>query len=73
MATNFYMYFIIGFISLFVGFVYCSPMLAGNTWMKENNFTEEDVQGETMVKILDLAYLCGVIISIFFAGFVIHQ
>lgn len=73
MPVNFYMYFITALIPIVVGFVYYSPMVAGNAWMKENNFTKEDVEGGNMVKVLGLAYLCGIFISFFLSGVVIHQ
>lgn len=73
MPVNFYMYFLTALIPLVIGAVYYSPMLAGNAWMKENNFTEEDLQGGNMVKILGLAYLCGIFISFSLTGIVIHQ
>ena len=73
MPTNFYMYFVTALIPLIIGFIYYSPMLVGNAWMKENNFTEEDFKGGNMVKTLGLAYLCGVVISFFMTGIVIHQ
>lgn len=56
MPINFYMYFITALIPLVIGFIYYSPMVFGNAWMKENNFTKEDLEGGNMVKILGLAY-----------------
>jgi len=73
MPTNFYMYFVAALIPIFVGAIYYSPMLVGNAWMKENNFTDEDLEGANMVKILGLAYICGILISFFLTGVVIHQ
>ncbi len=73
MPVNFYMYFITALIPLIVGSIYYSPMLAGNAWMEENNFTKEDLEGGNMVKILSLAYLCGIFISFSLTGIVIHQ
>lgn len=67
------MFFVTALIPLVVGALYYSPMLAGNAWMKANNFTEEDLKGGNMVKILGLAYLCSVFISFMMSGFVIHQ
>jgi len=67
------MFFITALIPILVGALYYSPMLAGNAWMKENNFSEEDLKGGNMVKILGLAYLCSFFISFMMSGFVIHQ
>ncbi len=73
MPVNFYMYFITALIPLFVGSIYYSPMLLGNAWMEENNFSKEDLEGGNMVKILGLAYLCGIFISFTLTGVVVHQ
>lgn len=73
MPVNFYIYFLTALIPLIVGALYYSPMLAGNAWMEENNFTKEDLEGGNMVKILGLAYLCGIFISFTLTGIVIHQ
>lgn len=73
MPVNYYMYFITALIPLLVGFVYYSPKLAGNAWMKENNFTKEDLEGGNMVKIFGFTFLSGIFISFIMGGIVIHQ
>ena len=73
MPSNFYMYFVTALIPLIVGFAYYSPAVFGTAWMKVNNFTEEDLKGGNMVKILGLSYLLGILISFAMTGMVIHQ
>jgi len=73
MPSNFYILFLTALIPMIVGSLYYSPMVAGKAWMKVNNFTDEDLQGGSMVKILGLAYLCALFISFMMMGFVIHQ
>ncbi|MDF1696452.1 MAG: DUF1761 domain-containing protein [Saprospiraceae bacterium] len=73
MPTNFYMFFVAGLIPLIIGFLYYSPKLAGNAWMKSNNFTEESLKGGNMGLILGLSYICSVLIAFMMANFTIHQ
>lgn len=73
MPTNFYMFFVAGLIPLLVGWLYYSPMVAGNAWMKSNNFTKESLEGANMGLIMGLAYLFSCFIAFMMAGMVIHQ
>ena len=73
MPTNFYMYFVAAIIPLVVGALYYSPMVAGNAWMKTNNFTKESMEGANMPLIMGLAYLFSLFIAFAMTGIVIHQ
>lgn len=73
MPANYYMFFVTALIPLVVGFVYYSNALAGRAWMKTNNFTDEDLEGGNMTVTLIIAYVLGVLISLFMSGVVIHQ
>lgn len=73
MPDNFYMYFVAALIPLVVGFLYYSPMVAGNAWMKTNKFTKESMEGSNMAVILGIAYLFSCFIAFMMSNFVIHQ
>jgi len=73
MPTNFYMFFVAALIPLIVGWLYYSPMGAGNAWMKANKFTKESMEGANMALIMGLAYLFSCLIAFFMSGLVIHQ
>ena len=73
MPTNFYMFFVAALIPLIVGWLYYSPMVAGNAWMKTNKFTKESMEGANMPLIMGLAYLFSLLIAFFMSGLVIHQ
>ena len=73
MPINFYMFFVAGLIPLVIGSLYYSPMVAGNAWMKTNNFTKESMEGANMPLILGLSYLFSCFIAFMMANFVIHQ
>ena len=65
--------FLIALIPAFTGFLYYSPALAGNAWMKENGFTPESLQEGNMVKMMGLSYLAALFIAGGLLPMVIHQ
>ena len=73
MPTNYYMYFLTALIPLIVGSVYYSPKVMGGVWMRSNGFTEESLKGGNMALILALAYFLGLLLSVPFSTFTIHQ
>ena len=73
MPTNFYLFFIAGFIPMIVGAIYYHPKVAGTAWMRINQLREEDLSGGNMALIMGMAYLLSVILSFFLSFVVIHQ
>ena len=52
-----------------VGGLWYAPAVFGKAWMRENKFTEADIQGGNMAKIFGLAFLCGLIAAVNLAFF----
>lgn len=71
--TNFYMYFVAALIPLVVGAIYYNPKVFGNSWMKVNGFTEENLKGGNMAVIFGLSYLLSLLLAMAIAGIVVHQ
>lgn len=46
-----------------VGGLWYSPLLFGKLWMKENNFTEEEVQKGNMPKIFGLTFVFSFVMA----------
>lgn len=70
---NFWLNFLVALIPLLVGALYYSPVMFGNAWMRVNNFTEEDLKGANMLKIMGLAYFYSLVITSFMPALVMHQ
>jgi len=60
-------------IPMVVGFVYYSPPVAGNAWMKTNGFTTEDLEGGNMALILGLCYVLALLLTFPLWQLVVHQ
>ena len=61
---------IVAALSTFViGFLWYSPAVFGNSWMKENGFTEESMKNANMMKIFGLAFVLCLVASINLAMF----
>lgn len=73
LPANPWILFLIAFVPLLVGAVYYGPLLFHKAWMRANNFTDADLEGANMVKILGLSYLYGLIIAVFLPTLVMHQ
>lgn len=46
-----------------LGGLWYSPVLFGKTWMKENGFTDEDLEKESQAKIFGLSFLFFLVMS----------
>jgi len=73
MELNYSLVFITALIPLAIGFLWYSPMLFGNAWMKSAGLTEESLKGGNMIIIFGLTYLLGVFASAALYGATIHQ
>lgn len=60
-------------IPLLLGFVWYSPKVFGNAWMKASGLTEESVKGANMVLILAVSFVCAFFIGGTLNALVIHQ
>lgn len=58
--------------SFVLGALWYSPALLGKAWMKENNFTMEDLKGSNMVAMYGLTFVLSFVIAtnlaFFFGG-----
>jgi hypothetical protein len=73
MEINFIALFGAALVSLVVGFVWYHPKTFGAIWMKENNFTEEDLKKGNMLKIFGLTYIFSLMITMILMSLTIHQ
>lgn len=70
---NVYIFFACGLIPLFVGFLWYSPKLFGNAWMRTIGKTEKDFEGGNMILIFVLSYIFGVLFAAGISGLTNHQ
>ena len=73
MEINSYIFFVAAIVTLVVGFIWYHPKVFGTVWMKENNFTQEDLRKGNMLKIFGLTYIFSVMIAMSLLSFTIHQ
>jgi hypothetical protein len=73
MQINFISFFVAAVVTLFVGFVWYHPKVFGTIWMRENNFTQEDLRKGNMLKIFGLTYIFSVMISMTLLSLTVHQ
>lgn len=59
--------------ALVVGFIWYSPKVFGNAWMKAAGMTEEQVKGGNMAKIFGLALLFAFLLAFSMQFLTIHQ
>ncbi len=59
--------------ALLTGFIWYSPKLFGNAWMKASGITEEQIKGGNMAKIFGFALLFAFLLALALQGIVIHQ
>ncbi|TDW46537.1 uncharacterized protein DUF1761 [Flavobacterium sp. 270] len=73
MEINFIAFFGAALVSLFVGFIWYHPSVFGTIWMKENNFTQDDLRKGNMLKIFGLTYVFSLMIAMTLMSLTIHQ
>jgi len=61
-----------GAIPMVVGFVWYGPLF-GNSWMKVNGFTKENLEVGNMAVIFGVSYLLSVILAVGLTGLTNHQ
>ncbi|MFH7000178.1 DUF1761 domain-containing protein [Flavobacterium sp. FlaQc-57] len=65
--------FVSAIVTLVVGFIWYNPKVFGTIWMKENNFTPEDLRTGNMLKIFGLTYVFSLMITVILMALTIHQ
>ncbi|WP_264536413.1 DUF1761 domain-containing protein [Flavobacterium sp. N1736] len=73
MEINFIALLVAAVVSLVVGFIWYNPKVFGTIWMKENNFTQEELRTGNMLKIFGLTYVFSVMITMTLMSLTIHQ
>lgn len=73
MEINFYAFLISAVVTLVVGFIWYNPKVFGTIWMKENNFTQEELRNGNMLKIFGFTYIFALMISMTLMSLTIHQ
>ena len=73
MKVNFLVAALAALIPLVMGFIWYSPLLFQNSWMKENGFTEESLKGGNKILIFGLTFLLSFFVAITLHMFTIHQ
>jgi len=73
MEINFIALLVAAIVTLVVGFIWYHPKVFGTIWMKENNFTAEDLKKGSMLKIFGLTYLFSLMITMILMALTIHQ
>ncbi|MDQ6472502.1 DUF1761 domain-containing protein [Flavobacterium sp. LHD-80] len=73
MEINFIALFLAAVVTLFTGFIWYHPKVFGTIWMKENNFTEEQLKTGNMLKIFGFTYVFSLMITMILMALTIHQ
>lgn len=73
MEMNFISVLVAAATTLVVGFVWYSPMLFANAWMKESGLTEEQLKKGNMLKIFGLTFIFSIMIAMIMQVLTIHQ
>ncbi|MDQ3682813.1 MAG: DUF1761 domain-containing protein [Bacteroidota bacterium] len=60
---NHWAVFVCAIANLALGVVWYSPLLFYKAWLKENNFTEEDIRRVNLVKTYTITFILSLIIS----------
>jgi len=73
MEINFIALLASALVTLVVGFIWYNPKVFGTIWMRENNFTTEQLKSGNMLKIFGLTYLFSLMITMTLMSLTIHQ
>lgn len=66
---NFLAIVVATFASFAIGSVWYSPILFGRSWMKENNFTDDDLKNSNMLKLYAFTFILAFIMALNLAFF----
>ncbi len=67
---NFFAVLVAAVSSFLVGSIWYSPILFGKAWMKELNFTDEDLRKGNVTKLYILSFVVALIIAVNLAFFI---
>lgn len=70
---NFPVLLIAAVVPLIIGFLWYSPFLFGNAWMKQSGVSEEKLKSGNMVLILALTFVFSLMLAMLLQLLVIHQ
>ncbi|WP_445453962.1 DUF1761 domain-containing protein [Flavobacterium sp. 25HG05S-40] len=74
MPFNFYAVLVASLVTLVVGFVWYSPKVFGNIWMKETGMTEEKAKQSNLVKVFGLTIFYSFMLAfVVLPNLVVHQ
>jgi hypothetical protein len=73
MELNFWPLFVAALVPLVIGYIWYSPSLFAQAWMRELKITEEDLKAASMIKIFGLTYFFGLMIAFMMMQITIHQ
>jgi hypothetical protein len=68
-AVNWLAVIVSALSTFLIGFLWYSPAVFGNAWMKENGFTEESMKNANMVMIFGTSFILSLVASINLAMF----
>lgn len=60
-------------VTLLTGFIWYHPKVFGTIWMRENNFTQEQLRTGNMLKIFGFTYVFSLMITVILMALTIHQ
>jgi hypothetical protein len=66
---NFLAVFAASMTSFLIGGLWYSPLMFGNIWMEENNFSRDDIKKRNIGKIFSLSFLITLLIGLLLAIF----
>ncbi|MBS7252455.1 DUF1761 domain-containing protein [Flavobacterium branchiicola] len=73
MEINFVALLLAAITTLVTGFVWYHPKVFGTIWMRENNFTQEQLKTGNMLKIFGFTYVFSLMITVILMALTIHQ
>ncbi|WP_264552117.1 DUF1761 domain-containing protein [Flavobacterium sp. N2038] len=73
MEINFVALLLAAITTLVTGFIWYHPKVFGTIWMRENNFTPEQLKTGNMLKIFGLTYVFSLMITVILMALTIHQ
>lgn len=73
MEINFVALLLAAVVTLATGFIWYHPKVFGTIWMRENNFTQEELQKGNMLKIFGFTYIFSLMITMILMALTIHQ